>query len=44
MPNQINQSSRDKLDRYIANYNAQFGTNYNSGDGFYAYYRDIADR
>lgn len=43
-PSQINQSSRDKLDRYIANYNAQFGTNYNSGDGFYAYYRDIADR
>ncbi|MEQ1311784.1 type I restriction endonuclease subunit R [Acinetobacter sp. XH1639] len=43
-PHQINQSSRDKLDRYIANYNAQFGTNYNSGDGFYAYYRDIADR
>ncbi|ENU30306.1 hypothetical protein F991_01698 [Acinetobacter sp. CIP-A165] len=44
MPSQINQSSRDKLDRYIANYNVQFGTNYNSGDGFYAYYRDIADR
>ncbi|MHA3091316.1 type I restriction endonuclease subunit R [Acinetobacter brisouii] len=44
VPTQINQSSRDKLDRYIANYNAQFGTNYNSGDGFYAYYRDIADR
>lgn len=44
VPNQINQSSRDKLDRYIANYNAQFGTNYNSDDGFYAYYRDIADR
>ncbi|MEJ5205899.1 type I restriction endonuclease subunit R [Acinetobacter junii] len=43
-PNQINQSSRDKLDRYIAKYNSQFGTNYNSGDGFYAYYRDIADR
>lgn len=43
-PSQINQSCRDKLDRYIANYNAQFGTNYNSGDGFYAYYRDIADR
>jgi len=43
-PNQINQSSRDKLDRYIAKYNAQFGTNYNSGDGFYTYYRDIADR
>ena len=44
VPSQINQSSRDKLDRYIAKYNAQFGTNYNSGDGFYAYYRDIADR
>lgn len=44
VPTQINQSSRDKLDRYIAKYNAQFGTNYNSGDGFYAYYRDIADR
>lgn len=44
IPTQINQSSRDKLDHYIANYNAQFGTNYNSGDGFYAYYRDIADR
>lgn len=44
VPTQINQSSRDKLERYIANYNAQFGTNYNSGDGFYAYYRDIADR
>ena len=44
IPSQINQSSRDKLDRYIANYNTQFGTSYNSGDSFYAYYRDIADR
>jgi type I restriction enzyme R subunit len=44
VPSSINQSNRDKLDRYIANYNAQFGTNYNSGDRFYAYYRDIADR
>lgn len=44
IPSQINQSNRDKLDCYIANYNVQFGTNYNSGDGFYAYYRDIADR
>ncbi|TCB64867.1 type I restriction endonuclease subunit R [Acinetobacter sp. ANC 4216] len=44
IPSQINQSSRDKLDRYIANYNQQFKTNYNSGDQFYAYYRDIADR
>ncbi|MFX5701159.1 type I restriction endonuclease subunit R, partial [Acinetobacter baumannii] len=39
-----NSSSRDKLDRYIANYNRQFKTNYNSGDQFYAYYRDIAQR
>ena len=44
IPTQINQSSRDQLDRYIAQYNAQFGTNFNSGDRFYAYYRDIADR
>ncbi|MDM1493626.1 type I restriction endonuclease subunit R [Acinetobacter indicus] len=44
IPSQINQSSRDKLDRYIAQYNQQFKTNYNSGDQFYAYYRDIADR
>lgn len=44
IPSQINQSSRDKLDRYIAKYNQQFKTNYNSGDQFYAYYRDIADR
>lgn len=44
VPAQINQSSRDKLDRYIAQYNQRFGTNYNSGDRFYAYYRDIADR
>ncbi|NHB66989.1 type I restriction endonuclease subunit R, partial [Acinetobacter sp. GFQ9D192M] len=34
----------DKLDRYITNYNRQFKTNYNSGDQFYAYYRDIAQR
>lgn len=44
IPNQINQSSRDKLDRYITKYNKQFKTNYNSGDQFYAYYRDIAQR
>ena len=43
-PAQINQSSRDKLDRYIAQYNEKFGTNFNSGDRFYAYYRDIADK
>lgn len=44
IPSQINPSSRDKLDRYIAKYNQQFKTNYNSGDQFYAYYRDIALR
>lgn len=44
VPSQVNQSNRDKLDRYIAKYNQQFNTNYNSGDQFYAYYRDIADR
>lgn len=44
VPSQVNQSSRDKLDRYIAQYNEHFGTNFNSGDRFYAYYRDIADR
>lgn len=44
IPNQINQSSRDKLDRYITKYNKQFKTNFNSGDQFYTYYRDIADR
>lgn len=44
IPTQINQSNRDKLDGYIADYNATFGTNYNSGDSYYAYYRDIANR
>ncbi|EXR19070.1 type I restriction endonuclease subunit R [Acinetobacter baumannii] len=44
IPSQVNSSSRDKLDRYIANYNRKFKTNYNSGDQFYAYYRDIAQR
>ena len=44
IPTQVNSSSRDKLDRYIANYNRHFKTNYNSGDQFYAYYRDIAQR
>lgn len=44
VPSKINQSHRDKLDHCIANYNEQFGTNYNSGDQFYAYYQDIASR
>ena len=44
IPSQVDQSNRDKLDRYIAQYNEKFATNFNSGDRFYAYYRDIADR
>lgn len=42
----INQHSRDKLESYIADYNAMFGTNYTTKDSqsFYNYYRDIADR
>jgi type I restriction enzyme R subunit len=44
LPTRISQSNRDKLDQYIAEYNAKFGQNYNSGDEFYAYYRDIANR
>ncbi len=39
----INQHTRDKLERYIGDYNAMFGTNYSTRDSasFYAYYRDI---
>ena len=44
IPTQYNPSSRDKLDRYIAQYNQKFKTNFNSGDQFYAYYRDIAQK
>lgn len=42
----LNQHSRDKLESYIADYNAVFGTNYTTRDSasFYSYYRDIADR
>lgn len=43
---QVNQHSRDKLESYITDYNAMFGTNYTTKDStsFYSYYRDIADR
>lgn len=44
IPSSVNLSKRDKLDRYIAEYNQQFKTSYNSGDQFYDYYRDIAKR
>lgn len=44
IPTKISQSNRDKLDQYIAEYNAKFGQNFNSGEEFYPYYRDIANR
>ncbi|HNG36755.1 MAG TPA: type I restriction endonuclease subunit R, partial [Nitrosomonas sp.] len=42
----INQNSRDKLDEYINDYNALFGTKYSTHDNqsFYNYYQDIAKR
>ncbi|WP_170331077.1 type I restriction endonuclease subunit R [Ruegeria arenilitoris] len=42
----VNVHSREKLDEYIANYNAMFGTNYSTKDSklFYAYYKDIGKR
>ncbi len=39
----INTHSREKLDEYIDDYNAMFGTNY-STDNFYGYYKDIGKR
>lgn len=38
--------TRDKLESYIADYNAMFGTNFTTKDSksFYNYYRDIATR
>ncbi|MCE8540139.1 type I restriction endonuclease subunit R [Ruegeria pomeroyi] len=39
----INKHSRDKLDEYIGDYNAMFGTNF-STDNFYGYYKDIGKR
>jgi len=42
----INQSSRDKLDEFIGDYNALFGTRYSTKDNelFYNYYKDIGKR
>ncbi|MDP1559254.1 MAG: type I restriction endonuclease subunit R [Nitrosomonas sp.] len=42
----VNQSSRDKLDEFIDDYNAMFGTKYSTNDNqsFYNYYQDIAKR
>lgn len=38
--------SRDKLESYIADYNAAYGTNFSARDnqGYYNYYKDIAKR
>ena len=38
-----NKHTREKLDDYIDNYNAMFGSNY-STDDFYLYYQDIGKR
>jgi type I restriction enzyme R subunit len=42
----INQHSRDKLEGYIGDYNATFGTNFTTKDSqsFYNYYNDISKR
>lgn len=42
----INQHSRDKLESYIGDYNATFGTNFTTKDSqsFYNYYNDISKR
>jgi type I restriction enzyme, R subunit len=42
----INPFSRDKLDEFIADYNAMFSCNYSTNDSqsFYNYYQDIAKR
>jgi type I restriction enzyme R subunit len=42
----MNAHTRDKLESYIADYNAMFGTNFTTRDSksFYNYYRDIATR
>ena len=42
----INQRSRDKLDEFIGDYNAMFGTKYSTDDSqtYYNYYKDIAKR
>lgn len=39
----INKHSRERLDQYIGDYNAMFGTNF-STDNFYGYYKDIGKR
>lgn len=42
----VNAHSRDKLDTFIADYNAMYGTAFSTKDSlsFYSYYKDIAKR
>ncbi len=42
----VNTHSRDALERFIGDYNATYGSNYNTRDSklFYAYYKDIGKR
>lgn len=42
----VNKHRREKLDEYLSDYNAMFGTNYNTKDSksFYGYYKDIGKR
>lgn len=42
----VNQHTRDKIEEYIADYNAMYGTKFNTRDSesFYNYYKDIARR
>ena len=42
----VNKHSREKLDEYIADYNAMYGTNYSTKDSklFYNYYKDVGKR
>lgn len=42
----VNAHSREKLDEFIADYNAMFGTKYSTKDSvlYYNYYKDIASR
>lgn len=42
----VNTHSRDALERFIADYNATYGSNYSTRDSklFYAYYKDIGKR
>ena len=40
----VNTHSRDKLERFIGEYNKAYGTNYSTRNSFYQYYEDIGKR